>query len=402
MSAPASALAAPGSARPDGFALGLALAALAALSLVVARDVGTRQLLLLWIGVGLGASLFHASFGFTGGWRALLARGSSRGVRAQILLLALSSVLFFPVVAGALPGVRAAAALAPVGLSVLAGAFLFGAGMQLGGGCGSGTLFTAGSGHVRMLVTLAFFVAGSLIGTAHLHWWAELPSIGRVSLLAPGWAPALAAQLAVLGALYLAATRWERRRHGRVRPLLERDGRPFLVRLVRGPWPLWWGAVALALLGLATLVVAGFPWSITFAFALWGAKLAQAAGVDVTQWPYWNGAYQQLALSRSVLYDTTSVMDFGLLLGAMAAAGAAGRFAPAEPLPARSLLAAVLGGLLMGYGARLAYGCNIGGMLAGIVTGSLHGWLWLAAGFAGSALGVRLRPWFGLDGGGRR
>jgi uncharacterized membrane protein YedE/YeeE len=61
------------------------------------------------------------------------------------------------------------------------------------------------------------------------------------------------------------------------------------------------------------------------------------------------------------------------------------------------LLAAVIGGLLLGYGARLAYGCNIGALFSGIASGSLHGWLWLAAALPGAVLGVRLRPVFGLS-----
>jgi uncharacterized membrane protein YedE/YeeE len=56
----------------------------------------------------------------------------------------------------------------------------------------------------------------------------------------------------------------------------------------------------------------------------------------------------------------------------------------------------VVGGLLLGYGARLAYGCNIGAYFSGIVSGSLHGWLWLVAAFIGNVLGTRLRPLFGL------
>ncbi|MGE8705193.1 MAG: YeeE/YedE family protein, partial [Achromobacter sp.] len=38
----------------------------------------------------------------------------------------------------------------------------------------------------------------------------------------------------------------------------------------------------------------------------------------------------------------------------------------------------------------------IGAYFSGILSGSLHAWLWLPAAFAGSALGVRLRPLFGL------
>jgi uncharacterized membrane protein YedE/YeeE len=53
--------------------------------------------------------------------------------------------------------------------------------------------------------------------------------------------------------------------------------------------------------------------------------------------------------------------------------------------------------LLLGYGARLAYGCNIGAYFSGIASSSVHGWLWLVAAFAGSVFGTHLRPWFGLS-----
>jgi len=76
-----------------------------------------------------------------------------------------------------------------------------------------------------------------------------------------------------------------------------------------------------------------------------------------------------------VLGDITSVMNFGIVLGAMAAAGLAGRFAPDWRIPPRSLAAAVIGGVLLGYGARIAYGCNIGAFFSGIASASLHGWL---------------------------
>jgi uncharacterized membrane protein YedE/YeeE len=66
-------------------------------------------------------------------------------------------------------------------------------------------------------------------------------------------------------------------------------------------------------------------------------------------------------------------------------------------VPLRSLVAAIIGGLLLGYGARLAYGCNIGAYFSGISSASLHGWLWLAAAFAGGILGTKLRPLFGLS-----
>mgnify|MGYP000591478547 CR=1 FL=1 len=42
-----------------------------------------------------------------------------------------------------------------------------------------------------------------------------------------------------------------------------------------------------------------------------------------------------------------------------------------------------LGGVLMGYGARIAFGCNVGAFFSGIASGSLHDWLWFLAALAG-------------------
>ena len=91
-----------------------------------------------------------------------------------------------------------------------------------------------------------------------------------------------------------------------------------------------------------------------------------------------------------------------IILGALVAAWMAGRFAPVWNVPPRSLAAAIVGGILLGYGARIAYGCNIGAYFSGIASGSLHGWLWLVAAFGGSAIGTRLRPLFGLRVEGRK
>ena len=374
----------------------LAALGMLALALLLQHEFATRQALLFLTGAGLGFTLYQAAFGFTGGWRRLIRERRTDGARAHLLLLAASSLLFFPIIGNVFPGIQASAALAPLGLSVLVGAFLFGIGMQLGGGCGSGTLFALGGGHVRMLITLAFFVVGATIGSLHLPVWLTLPSLGNRSVIASlGWPSALVLQIVVLAGLYAFVRRLEQRRHGTVGPLTgvaSESG--FMDRLLFGPWPLSWGIVGLSSLGLATLLIAGHPWSITFAFGLWGTKLWQALGGDVSSWTYWSAGYPAQALGRSVLTDTTTIMDFGIILGAVLAAALSGKFAPQEKLPVRSVLAAVLGGMLLGYGARLSFGCNIGALLSGISTGSLHGWLWLVAAFVGNIVGVKLLPLF--------
>jgi len=369
------------------------------ISLFMQQSIAGAQYLTFLIGVGLGITLMHAAFGFSGSWRSFIRDRNGKGIRAQLLLLGITSLLFFPVLGQVFPSIQAGYALAPVGTSVLVGAFLFGIGMQLGGGCGSGTLYTMGQGQVDMLITLAFFIVGSTLGTAHLHWWLSLPGYGNISAIEHlGWWQALLLQLAILSALYGLVRYLEIRRHGKINSvdwLVPQH--EFAQRIIHGRWPLWWGVIGLAVLNLATLIVAGYPWSITYAFGLWGAKIWAAVGGDPGNWAYWSSGYPAQSLDSSVLEDTTSVMDFGIILGAMLAAALAGKFAPAMKLTRTRVFTAVTGGLLLGYGARLGFGCNIGAMVGGITSGSLHGWLWMLAGFSGGIAGVHLRIWLKVD-----
>ena len=184
--------------------LPLALGLLAAALVVVrmAQD-GVRPALAWLIGLLLGLTLYHASFGFASGYRRMFVHRDMRGVQAQLLLLALTTALFAPVLAaGSVLGQQVGGAWAPLGVSVAVGAFLFGIGMQLAGGCGSGTLYTAGGGSVRMLVVLGAACAGSFWASLHLGWWQRLPAQDALVLGdVLGWPLAVAVQLAVLGVL---------------------------------------------------------------------------------------------------------------------------------------------------------------------------------------------------------
>lgn len=378
--------------NPKPLAIALALVVLGAIYL--AQAVSAKQAALYVLGVLFGITLYHAAFGFTSAWRVFIVDSRGAGLRAQMLMLAIGVLLFFPALsAGKLFGHPVVGEAAPIGTSVVIGALIFGVGMQLGGGCASGTLYTVGGGAARMVVTLVAFIIGSVVGTAHMPFWAALPHLQPISLVKTlGAGPAIALNLAAFAAIAALTVLIEKRRHGH----LAGDRAPNTSRLMSGPWPLLVGGAALAVLNFATLALSGHPWGVSSAFALWGAKLFSAMGIDVASWHVWQNGPNALALAAPISHDVKSVMDIGIVIGAMIAASLAGRYALVWRLPLRGLITAIVGGLLLGYGARLAYGCNIGAYFSGIISGSLHGWLWLISAFLGNLIGTRLRSAFGL------
>jgi len=254
--------------------------------------------------------------------------------------------------------------------------------MQLANGCGSGTLYTAGGGSGRMLIALACFIVGTVIGSLHLPTFLALGGIDPV--LATDYLGAWGGLAATLASIALAV--------GIVIAIARRRGAGFTPRR-----SILIGAGAIGVLSIGVFLAGGHPWSVTFGFTVWGGKLASLAGIDLASHEFWQWPGPKRALAESVLTDTSSLTDLGMILGAMAAAAASRPFARTDWPPARSLAAAAIGGLLMGWGARLGFGCNIGAFVGGVASGSLHGWIWFAAALAGCTIGIRLRPWFGLS-----
>lgn len=350
----------------------LLLAGLAATALFA----GARFGLVLAIGLGFGLVLEGLRFGFAGPWRAMIERRDPGGILAQLLSIALVAAVALPLLAGN-PD-ELIGAQGRIGWAMVGGAFVFGAAMQVVLGCGSGTLVNAGSGNAVALVALPLFCVGSLLGSIHLNWWTELGALPPIVLSGGAGLGLTLAALAAVAVLVLA----------RAAPGTRRIQRHHLL-----------AAVLLAGLAIGNLVVAGQPWGVVYGLGLWAAKGAVALGADLSGSGFWAAPVNAATLSGSILTDYTSLTNIGMILGAawIATRRAGSLDQPAPRLPLRGWVAAALSGLVLGYSSRLAFGCNVGALYSGIATGSLHGWVWFAAAFAGSILGLRLRPWAGME-----
>ena len=358
-------------------------ALLAAFFVWLLWSVSVRQAALFAIGIGLGAVLAGRRFGFTTGWRMLVEDKDASGVMGQLLLLALAAALSMPLL-GLFPELTAA--LGPPSVSLLVGAFVFGLCMQIADGCGSGTLYKAGLGIPMNTAILPLFALGSFLGSLHLDFWLDFGRTAPIGLVSEwGWQTALLATLAALAVLALAVRAYVQRANTQ----LQRPVPPLLVRR----WLI--GAVLLAMLAALNLLLAGQPWGVVYGFGLWAAKVANATGtVELAQNWFWSQPGNAQRLGETVFLDITSITNIGILGGALWVS--ANKPVQAQDLSGTQWLVALVAGLLLGYSSRLAFGCNVGAMLSGISTGSVHGWIWVPLAFAGTLVGLRVRNHFGF------
>ncbi len=343
--------------------------------LALSAAAGLRYGLLLAIGLGFGLVLEGLRFGFAGPWRAMILRREPAGLIAQLISIGLVAIIAIPLITA--NGTELIGAHAPVGWAMIGGAFVFGACMQIVLGCGSGTLVNAGSGNPISALALPFFALGSFAGAYHLLWWTNL---GTAPVIAFNGMGGLLLTLAALAAVAILALSL---------------AAPGTRRL---PRRLWIAAALLAALALANLVVAGQPWGVVYGLGLWAAKGATVLGADLSGSAFWSLPTNQTRLAESLLTDVTSLTNIGIILGAfMVAAWRSGLSARLPKLPVRAWVGTIIAGFLLGYSSRLAFGCNVGAFFSGISTGSLHGWVWFVAAFAGAFQGIRIRRALGLE-----
>lgn len=165
---------------------------------------------------------------------------------------------------------------------------------------------------------------------------------------------------------------------------------PYYKKIFKNPFTYVTGAVLLAVFQIAMFASTGSPWGVSGIFANWGAWLYRLVGGNVDKWYYFSSEGAQSTLNAGIMNHPGSWQNFGIIAGALAAALLASQFKFKKIKSLKQVIAATLGGLLMGYGARLAGGCNIGALFSAIGSMSVSGWVFAFFLFIGAFIGSKL------------
>ena len=131
--------------------------------------------------------------------------------------------------------------------------------------------------------------------------------------------------------------------------------------------------------------ITGTFWAVTGEFTRRGGHLLQLLGYHPETWGY----FKVIHLEGTPLDRVDGVMILGMFAGCLAAALWANNVKLRLPQHRIRIAQAVAGGIIAGFGARLAMGCNLAAFFTGIPQFSLHAWFFALATAAGSWFGAR-------------
>jgi len=304
-----------------------------------------QRLVQLMFGVAFGIILSASSLSFTMPFRHV-AQGSLSALRPLLHLILISSTLF--ALFAALAGLEGGKSGHLFSTHHLVGSFMFGAGMQFGGGCGSGVLYTAAAGSAKAVVTLVFFIVGSVLGAWSKERWSALSSAVWVN-----WPDAILYQwlliVGFIGIAYVATHLTLPHVAGKDSKKTRREGSmttssdlfvdggeipvlcccPWLSRRSVAEWRNGWWKMpltrgrAILLIGVLNpvmVLVSGGAWGITYAYALWGSLIIPLFGGQPCGWGFFGASCPGRPQPIEGLTHPIAASDFGVFCGSLIAA----------------------------------------------------------------------------------
>jgi uncharacterized membrane protein YedE/YeeE len=344
-------------------------------------------------GLACGIVFQRSQFCFASGFRDFFRHRDRRVLAGLLVALVVGGAGYLVVFGAWIPDPGGdyrpeTAHIGPLGWHLALGGALFGFGMVVGGGCITGHLFRLGEGSAVAPVGLLGILAGYAIGLAA---WNPI-YLNLVGATRGVWLPHnvgyLGAFILQTGALAFGAAY-----------LLHYTPAPpaiswppatdFVVgrRMFIERWPAWVGGILLGLIATFAYLRTS-PLGVTEEIGRLARLGGEGAGIVPDRLHGLDTLKGCAAVAHPGTVSTNAVFVLAFIGGSLIAALLAGDFRPRLG-SAKGFARALVGGILVGFGAMISLGCTVGTMMSGIMAFSLSGWLFLGALALGSWAGTR-------------
>ena len=344
------------------------------------------------LSTGFGFGLKFADLGYAVAFRQLIKKGSLMRMRTLFVIFFVGtflSGLFTTLKVNALfkENEQVIPNEESIGVSLLIGSFVFGFGMNLAGCCASGALVGVGSGSIKAIVTLLFFICGSTVAMTNgiYNGYTKLPKFKEPTTIPFYVNLILLLVLLVITYIidYLKIKKFKKK--------VDDSDFVYLINLFKIPIDsdqslddtkleekrkdffkkLFFSIFLGIIIGLFYLCC-GSMIGISGIFAIVGGNFLRDLGINASSWDSF-----QNNLTRDYFNKNIFNSDIYIMIGAFIAASIRLNFGLEQCKNFIFYIKAVFGGFFMGLGAKMSYGCNIGAMTSGICSSSLYGYIWM-------------------------
>jgi uncharacterized protein len=357
----------------------IVLAGLAWAGLRLHESLGGQVSFVLLGGAAFGFVLQRSRFCFFCMLREWFEEGDADGMIGIVTALLVGTLAYLVLFGAWVPDPGAGflpprAHIGPVSWVLVLGGLSFGVGMSLSGSCISAHLYRLGEGNWLSVLALAGTVLGFILG--FLAWNSFWTS--TIAESSPIWLPeklGYAGAGAIQITLLLAVLVWLIGRPSTKLQLtssehgLEQLWRKVMIQR----WPAWVGGVAVGLIGMAMYLRAE-PLGVTAELSRHSRKLGQQLGLAPDRLEGLDRLAGCIVTDTARVIGNNGIFVLSMIAAAFAAALLAGQFRLEKRSP-RSVASAMVGGLLLGFGAMIALGCSIGTLLSGVSALAVSGWL---------------------------
>ncbi|MDW7673136.1 MAG: YeeE/YedE family protein [Bacillota bacterium] len=344
----------------------------------------------LWVlGLCIGFVMQRSRICIASSFRDIFLLKNTAMAQALLVYLIFSTLLFGLVYRiSELSNLVVVGKIEPVGLLTVAGAIIFGIGMVIAGGCVAGTVTRMGEGLVMQWISFTGLIIGSILGARHFNWFGDklysYPKVYIPEYL--GFFNAMLFQILFLGTLFLVMRLYEKNNSVTYQIAATYEAisvRKLYHKIFVEAWPYGMGAVILAVLNALLFLYHKKPLGITSSITHMGAGALDLVGMDFSSWQYFDKEY--------IFFEYQLVpLVIAMFIGSLLSCLLAGEFRIRPVRKTRFVISALFGGMLMGYGSRLADGCNVGAILSGIPSLSLHGWVFIIGLIPGVLVGIKI------------
>ena len=392
--------------------------------------LGTQLLYFrLLAGIGFGYALTRGFMGFAGSVNRAYRTGSSKLMRVLMWMFLGTAAVSVALLYGKDPTTYNLW-INPINLGVVLGGLFFGFGMTFSSCCASGVLTDLVTGLPRAFTTLLFFAFGVFIGfpiqkTASWvkdSWFSTVsgeqlgggvffPDLFMWDKMS-GYLGALVLTALLASVFAYLAKRFEDKQKAAgtftgvgseieqdriieedaVTPFKLFSGRTYEILFVR-PWKMRTGAAVIGIIFIMLMGITKAGWGASTIYGLWFGKLLMLFGVSsesLAGFTHFPAGFFEI----SIFANPVSVQNIGIILGTLIALLLAGSFKATffseMRISAKEILLFAMGGFFMGFGTRLANGCNVGALYTPIANFSLSGWIFLVFLIAGGIGGNRV------------